>query len=943
MCWAVSVLRVGFWVLACWAGLVGGLQQHAWAQEDPGSVEQLSRSFENPPPEARVMMRWWWFGPSITRDEVERELQTMLKGGIGGFEVQPVYPLENDDPTKQFKNWPFLSSEFFDVLRYTARRARELELRYDLTLGSGWPYGGPQIPVSQAAGMLRVEKIQLKGPGRYALPSLSFGEKFIGAYAVLTTASGTPQVLAEIELGSDPFVRIGSNLAEKANELWVLIASRTGMMVKRAAYGAEGFVLDHYSREALETYLKEVGKPLLAATEPDRPYAIFCDSLEVYRSNWTDDLLEEFRKRRGYDLKPHLPNVLATRGGDADALRRDWMLTLSELYEERFLQPLAEWAERSGTKLRIQSYGEPPARLSSYRHAHLFEGEGWHWQELSSTRWASSAAHILGKKVVSSETWTWLHSPVFRATPLDMKAEADLHFLEGINQLIGHGWPYTPSQVSYPGWRFYAAAVFNDKNPWWLVMPDISKYLQRLSYLLRLGAPVVDVAIYLPTDDALATLDPYSPDLYRRLRSLIGRELLPALARAGLNADFFDDVFLKEFGQSRDGQLILGSMAYKLVVLPPMDTIPLATLQRLASFAAQGGRLIALGRLPDRAPGFKATQAEHEGVRKLARQLFLEAGAQGKFFEQPDESFVEWLRQELKPDLSWVPAHAKLGFVHRAGDQWDIYFLVNTEPRAQSLKISFRANRKFAELWDPVSGKQYRLLPLDQSSGHPQFQLELAPYQSVVIVLSDAHRQLPRLPAYQRDRSLATVDLSKDWKLHVPSFERTIPMQQLRPWTEYEELRFFSGVATYEKTFELAGTALQSGVRWLLSFGEGELYEVEHPRANSFFARYIPPVREAAVVWLNGQRVGALWTAPYWIDVTGFLRPGVNQLKIEVANLAVNYLAGTKLPDYRLLYLRYGRRFDPQEMDRIKVEPSGILKPVQLIPCRLANQEASHE
>ena len=96
--------------------------------------------------------------------------------------------------------------------------------------------------------------------------------------------------------------------------------------------------------------------------------------------------------------------------------------------------------------------------------------------------------------MTSSETWTWLHSPVFRATPLDMKAEADLHFLQGVNQLIGHGWPYSPPEAGEPGWRFYAAAVFNDHNPWWIVMPDVARYLQRVSYLLRQGEPANDVA-----------------------------------------------------------------------------------------------------------------------------------------------------------------------------------------------------------------------------------------------------------------------------------------------------------------------------------------------------------------------------------------------------------------------------------------------------------------
>ena len=96
---------------------------------------------------------------------------------------------------------------------------------------------------------------------------------------------------------------------------------------------------------------------------------------------------------------------------------------------------------------------------------------------------------------------------MFRATPLDMKAEADQHFLCGINQLICHGWPYTPRRASrYPGWSFYAAAVFDEKNPWWIVMPDVTKYLQRVSYILRQGTPANDVALFLPNNDAWANL-----------------------------------------------------------------------------------------------------------------------------------------------------------------------------------------------------------------------------------------------------------------------------------------------------------------------------------------------------------------------------------------------------------------------------------------------------
>src|SRR5262249_27353552 len=192
----------------------------------------------------------------------------------------------------------------------------------------------------------------------------------------------------------------------------------------------------------------------------------------------------------------------------------------------------------------IQNYGLPPAALSSYRYADIFDGEGFEWRSMSATRWASSASHLIGRPVSSSETWTWLHSPTFRATPLDLKAEADLHFLSGINQLIGHGWPYSAPQAGAPGWMFYAAGAYTDKNPWWPVMPDVSRYLQRVSFVLRQGEPVADVALYLPTEDAWSMFRPSTArylNLWSTLRELIDPRIIPAILDAGHAFDLVDD------------------------------------------------------------------------------------------------------------------------------------------------------------------------------------------------------------------------------------------------------------------------------------------------------------------------------------------------------------------------------------------------------------------
>src|SRR6516164_5084271 len=127
----------------------------------PSTLVELKRSFENPPDDARIMVRWWWFGPSVTKPELEREMRFMKEGGIGGFEVQPTYALELDNAAKGIKNLPFMSAEFLSMLTFTGEKAKELGLRMDLTLGSGWPFGGPHIPVELASPRLRVAKVAL--------------------------------------------------------------------------------------------------------------------------------------------------------------------------------------------------------------------------------------------------------------------------------------------------------------------------------------------------------------------------------------------------------------------------------------------------------------------------------------------------------------------------------------------------------------------------------------------------------------------------------------------------------------------------------------------------------------------------------------------------------------------------------------------------------------
>jgi hypothetical protein len=934
------------------AGVVGAAvvlraMQAPSAPAVPSTLADLERAFRTPPDDARIMMRWWWFGPAVTKAGLEREMRLMKDGGIGGFEIQPVYPVALDDPARGLVTHPFLSDAFIDHLRFAATKARELGLRADLTLGSGWPYGGPQVDITQAAGKLRIERVAVAaGAQRVTVPDIRAGERLMAAFLAPTAAPATTDGLREVASITDGVLHLPDR-APAAREVLFFISSRTGMMVKRASVGAEGFVLNHYDRDALDHYLKTVGDRLLSAFDGAPPYAVFSDSLEVYESDWTDDFLEAFKARRGYDLRPLLPALLLDAGSSTAAIRHDWGRTLTELLNERFLAPMQAWARQHGTRFRIQGYGIPPATISSNAGVDLPEGEGSQWKTLRASRWAASIGHLYNRPVISSETWTWLHSPPFMATPLDVKAEADLHFLQGINQLIGHGWPYTADGVAYPGWRFYAAGVFNDKNPWWIVMPDLARYLQRVSVLLRQGRPVNDVALYLPIDDAWAHFVPGKVgSLIETLAQRVGADVIPNILDAGFNLDFIDDGVLAGGARVEQGQLAIGQNRYRAIILPGVERIPPATLSALESFARQGVRVVATGRTPDLAPGYTATPADHAALKATADRLFRAVSPAGVFVER-EADLAAALVARIQPDVAVSSNASDIGFVHRRTDAADLYFVANTSNARRSIDATFRLGAVQAQQWNPLTGDMTpaEFHPLAGRAG-ATLALDLAAYESTVIVFPlgapPSKRVTPATPrsVARADRLPGPIDISTGWRV---TFGPTLPpadWNTLRSWTDDEATRFYSGVAVYEKTVDVPAPMLRKGLTVRIDFGEPKAIEMGGPRAR-VQAWVDAPVREAAVVTVNGRRAGSVWCPPYALDVTPLLRPGPNLIRIDVANLAINYMAGHASPDYKLLNLRYGTRFEPQDMDKVQPVPAGLRGPIRLVAAPAARTATS--
>jgi hypothetical protein len=892
-----------------WVGCVLflGLAWQAFAQAD--GLGPLRAGFKDPPSECRIMMRWWWFGPIVTKPELERELRAMKQGGIGGVEVQPVYPLALDDPLHGFHNFPYLSDEFIDRLRFASNKARELGLRFDITLGSGWPFGGPHIPVTQAAGKRRVVSVPV-GPETHsvAAPSISAGEELLAAFLTDDSQLSSSEMQ---NLSGMRNARLTLSTSTQSRTLLWFIASRTGMTVKRPAIGAEGFVLDHFDQKAIENHLHAVGNRLFTAFEGSPPYAIFSDSLEVYGSDWTGDLLQEFRKRRGYDLTPYLPALVDDIGPKTADIRHDWGKTLTELADENYLSPLREWAARHGTRFRSQTYGIPPVTLSSNSLVDLPEGEGDQWRKFTSTRWASSASHLYGKNITSAETWTWLHSPAFRATPLDMKAEADLFFLQGINQIVGHGWPYSPPGISEPGWNFYAAAAFNDHNPWWPVMPDVARYLQRVSYVLRQGKPANDVAVLLPTDDAWAEFTAGKDSVSESMERLLGPDLIPQILDAGLNFDFIDAAAIDRIG-----------VQYPLLILPDVKRLPLATYRKVEQYAQKGGLVVATRGIPSFAPGLLESQTDTRAIQQISQSLFSSSSAKG-YLVSDERQLSSFLTRHFTADISTSPGSPVLGFVHRKLPSADVYFLANTSNRSITTTATFRVPKEYAEWWDPFTGE------ISPVKAGQTLELRMQPYESRILVFADQPPLSKSRTEPRREDQIIplSTDLDGDWTVTFPLLHRTIQMEKLRSWTDDAETRFYSGSAIYERDFM---ASVSPNLRAYLDFGPGTVVEPQRSDAH-FRALLESPVREAAQVFVNGQPAGPIWKPPYKVEVTTLLHGGQNHLKIIVYNLAINVLSGRELPDYRLLDSRYGQRFVPQDMNNLQPLPSGLLSTPQLV------------
>jgi len=918
----------------------------AGANTDQRTTEE---QFRDVPNASRMRMHWYVFGPAWSVPEAERELRLMSEAHIGGVLLFPAYPITLDDADRGVRNQSYLSREFLSVLNSVTQVSKRYGLTIDTVLGTGWPYGGPSVSLKDSAHAIRV--MDVPAGTSWDRVALREGETPVAAF---TNESGEFRVLRPAESPPGP--------------VQLVYSAPTRMQVKRASLGAEGLIIDHYNPEALARFLRAVGDNLLDSTPRGVIRSIFSDSLEVYHATWTEHLPEIFKAQRGYDLVPHLAAMFTDAHPDANDLRRDFWGVLSELAGESYVRPLAQWAHTRGVTCQVEAYGTPPVNISSYRYVDIPVGEHYEWKEFNSSRWASSGGHLAGKPVILAEAWTWLGLPNRFADTLEqLKLCSDLHFLSGINALYGLTYAYSPVELGSPGWVPYFGPAINHTTPFWPYFQYLADYVNRASYILQQGKPVADVAVYLPVEDAMAEAPPQQLLLNWAVRDRLSSngpppefslknalyyesDVVKNIITNGYAFDGVDTHTLNRGMQYDSGRLRLGDGDYGVLVLPNLIGIDVESAEKIEGFVRGGGTVIATRRLPDRAWGLANREQRSARVREIIKQVFGEPTSPAGYHEHTlgsglailcgdEQGTFRKALSRLQPDIQFAELSEHISYVHRRGADRDFYFVVNTSEQAQLLDATFRVNNRAPELWDLKTGNIEEVVVFEQTRDGTRIAFELGPLESKVFVFRDSTRRpaatrasLPLRADGARVFDNGTYFIESASGLHeievrgipAPSMlaprwrltlgNKVLELDQLESWTEIPGQRFYSGRGVYEADFRVPP---YEGLGVVLDLGA---------------------VRETADIRLNGMPAGVVWMRPHRVDVTTLLKPGLNNVRVDVTNLLINKILGGGPIDYSKVYEKYGERFPRgDEWDLIRDPlPSGLLGPVRLVFYKLA-------
>lgn len=938
-------------------------------------AEGLYQQFLEPASEMRPYARWWWNDSRVHADETTRELEMMQRAGIMGVEINTIAAQEylTDAMLADYPELEWLGPEWTAVVEQTVSKAHKLGMQADLIVGSGWPFGGEFLGPEEQSQRMRVEKIPLTGPRRYNASvnhvwkdSLRrSGARYLrflrepsslGLAFLRLVPAGQPadrpdigvDLLAQQDAASG---RIRVEVPKGDHVLYMGFHEVGFTSVKHGVQGSSGPVVDHYNKKAVRHYLDHMSESFrersgLALGDLFR--ASFIDSIELDHANWTTDFPEEFQRRRGYPIWPLLPFVLDLGGETGqpplfvelvERARYDYVQTVLDLFQERFMETYVEWAHANGLKARIQAYGREPHPLHASMLPDLPEGETWLWfipemergirvQSTPVNKLVSSAAQLTGKRLVSFEAMTNPTGP-FRESLDDFKLGMDLSILDGLNHPILHGFNYSPEAVSFPGWiRF--GSYLHDWNPSFHYFREFSDYVGRVGTLLRASDYQAQVAVLNPLAEEWSR----HGMLYQPFPAAVGPwfqyRLIPALQKVGFGAQFVSEQILQA-SSAADGRLAYGPQSWQLLILQDVGVLEAETAEAIARFHAAGGRVVFIGRRPARSPGLKEAAAGdrrvHVAMASLQGPRVLELPAPDGPRRDPDQRYRDvdpqegdatlialagriqgWAEDVIPPARILNPDRLVAQVHHRTEEGTRIFFFSNlSSNEAKQLQVWFADTTGSAAVWDPFTGRR-GALAIDKRG---MAVLDLGARDSLFVVMgggepSDLQPYVSPRAAHADGSVVAkSARMEGNWQLQLTwadsgdTGRRSLrAVKDLRAVTG---LGSFGGTVVYENALLLEPADLATPGRRLLDLGQ---------------------INGTSELSVNGKPLGVRWCGRHVYDVTGLLEPGRNQIRITVTTVLANLIDAS------------ARSGDPLRRRWAKgnhSSPMGIEEPLQLL------------
>lgn len=831
--------------------------------------------------------RWWWMDNAVDTANIRRELTEMAFAGIRGVEITPIYGVKGEDK----RAIPFLSDKFNAMLNFSIDVAHELGMGVDLPSGSGWRNGGPFVPEEKGLWSIRIQTIDVKKGQKWELP----GD--IGNVAAASFVSADKNV--KVIDATVPFT------IDENGTIYLAVRVINGDLVKRPSIGGEGRAIDTFNEDITNWYLAEFWKRL--GVDEGKIRCFFHDSFE-YTGDFTSNFTTEFKKRRGYDLAEYL-YVLAGDCNDEELVARvksDYRETLADLVLESFIQPMTKWANSHKSLNRNQAHGSPGNILDLYAASDIPETEIFRMVEPGSAdifvnKFASSAAHITGKKLVSSESFTWLNEH-WTVTTSDMVRATNRFFLAGINHMFFHGTCYSPADAAWPGWLFYASTQINNRNPLWPELPALFHYIWRSQAILQQAKPETDLLIYWPYYDVAA--------MEGRLFNHIGvnheagwfvghpiSNISKELLNGGYTFDYISDKLLANCKSENGGICTEGNAVYKAIVVPETKYIPLETMEKLLALQAQGCKVYFDGKLPVKVPGV-CNYAERE--KKLAALID----------KIQTEKWVGNVPEKLVSDgIQGEKSLAGNGLYYLKmklnNESW--YMVFNTTTEAKDAWIELQEKAPNYLLYDAMTGK----ISLPQKKGN-KIRLQLEPEQTFFVRCTSETIVAPDY--FYAEKDTKPAEAGSLWRISFlnggPAYPGNIQTDELLSWTKMGDMetRRFAGTARYQTEFYWEK---DENIAWL----------------------DLGVVKDCAHVKLNGKDFGTLLGPSFKVVVDNLVK-GKNILQIDVTNVAanrirdldINKVEWRKFKDINFVNIDY----KPFDASGWEIRDAGLLGPVLL-------------